>query len=84
MAATLVAFSAHAAVIAVAQEGAKRLDLHDQAGHCVGQARLAIYTDGAQRVPGCWLVKPDAVTVAFLDGDFITVPLTVFRKPQDL
>lgn len=79
-----LAMTAQAAVIAVAQEGAKRLDLHDQPGHCLGQARLAVYTDGVQRVPGCWLVKPDAVTVAFLDGDFITVPLAAFRKPQDL
>ena len=79
-----LAVTAQAAVIAVAQEGAKRLDLHDQAGHCLGQARLAVFTDGVQRVPGCWLVKPDAVAIAFLDGDFITVPLSAFRKPQDL
>lgn len=79
-----LAVAAQAAVIAVAQDGARRLDLHDQAGHCLGQARLAVFTDGVQRVPGCWLVKPDAVTIAFLDGDFITVPLAAFRKPQDL
>lgn len=84
LAALLCAGAAHAAVIAVAQEGKHRIELHDQAGHCLGQARLAIFSDGTQRVPGCWLVRPEAVTIAFLDGDHVTLPLAAFRKPQDV
>lgn len=80
----LLAIGAHAAVIAVAQEGKNRLELHDQAGHCLGQARLAIFADGVQRIPGCWVARTEAVTIAFLDGDFVTLPFAVFRKPQDL
>lgn len=83
-AALLFCGAAHAAVIAVAQEGKHRLELHDEAGPCVGQARLAVYSDGAQRIPGCWMVKPEGVSIAFLDGDHITIPLAAFKRPQDL
>lgn len=83
-AALLFCGAAHAAVIAVAQQGKHRLELHDEAGPCLGSARLAIYTDGAQRIPGCWLVRPDAVTVSFLDGDHAAIPMAAFKPPQDV
>lgn len=75
---------AHAAVIAVAAEGAVRLELHDTAGPCVGQARHAVYSDGKQRVPGCWVARDGAVQVVFLDGDQATVPVQLFRKPEEV
>lgn len=75
---------AHAAVIAVAAEGAVRLELHDTAGPCVGQARHAVYSDGRQRVPGCWVARDGAVHVVFLDGDHASVPIQLFRKPEDV
>jgi hypothetical protein len=84
MATLLLAIGAHAAVIAVAQQGKQRLELHDQAGHCLGEARLAIFSDGAQRIPGCWLARAEHVTVAFLDGDHVAVPFALFRRPQEL
>lgn len=83
-AALLFCGAAHAAVIAVAQQGKHRLELHDEAGPCLGPARLAIYSDGAQKVPGCWLVRPDGVTIAFLDGDLATIPLVAFKKPEEI
>lgn len=80
----LAAASAQAEVVAVAQQGNNRLELHDQAGHCLGRAKLAVFTDGVQRIPGCWLFHPEGVTVAFLDGDHLAVPLSSFRKPDDI
>lgn len=75
---------AHAAVIAVAVEGAVRLELHDTAGPCVGAARHAVYSDGQQRVPGCWVARDGAVHVVFLDGDRASVPAQLFRKPEEV
>jgi hypothetical protein len=75
---------AHAAVIAVAAEGAVRLELHDTAGPCVGEARHAVFSDGTQRVPGCWVARDGAVHVVFLDGDRASVPVNLFRKPEDV
>ncbi len=83
-AALLLASAAHAAVVAVAQQGQHRLELHDQAGHCLGEARLAVYADDKQRIPGCWLVRAEGVSIAFLDGDHIVVPAAAFRKPSQL
>lgn len=75
---------AHAAVIAVAVDGAVRLELHDTAGPCVGAARHAVYSDGQQRVPGCWVARNGAVHVVFLDGDRASVPAQLFRKPEEV
>lgn len=83
-AALLLAASAHGAVIAVAQQGKIRLELHDQPGHCLGEARLAIFSDGTQRIPGCWLARAEGITIAFLDGDHVAVPFALFRRPQEL
>jgi hypothetical protein len=76
--------AAHAAVLAVAVEGAVRLELHDTTGPCLGEARHAVYTDGRQRVPGCWVARDGAVHVAFLDGDALQVPVGVFRRPEEV
>lgn len=79
-----LAHLAHAAVIAVAAEGSVRLELHDTAGPCVGAARHAVFTDGAQRVPGCWVAREGTVHVVFLDGDRASVPVNLFRKPEEV
>jgi hypothetical protein len=77
---------AAAAVIAVAIEGPVRLELHDEPGPCLAGARLAVWTDGKARVPGCWRVDTAAgrVSVAWLDGDASVVDVRVFREPEQL
>ena len=77
---------AAAAVIAVAVEGPVRLELHDEPGPCLAGARLAVWTDGKVRVPGCWRPVPGAgqVAVAWLDGDASVVDVRVFREPEQL
>lgn len=80
-----LALSVNAAPIAVAQSGKLRITLHDEAGPCVGPARLAVFEDGMQRVPGCWVAAPpDAIAIAFLDGDAARVPTALFRKPEEI
>jgi hypothetical protein len=75
-----------AKVIAFAQsaDGA-RIVLHDEAGPCVGNAKLAehIAPDGTV-VQGCWLALPTSVTVSFLDGERGTVPLGHLKKLTDI
>lgn len=77
---------AAAAVLAVATEGAVRLELHDDPGPCLAGARLAVWSDGKARVPGCWRPVPGAnqVAVAWLDGDSSLVDARVFREPEKL
>jgi hypothetical protein len=69
--------------VAVSGDGA-RIELHDQAGPCVGQARLAEHISrNGDKVPGCWLVAEGAVKVSFLDGERGTIPLAHVRKVSE-
>jgi hypothetical protein len=81
----LVALSAESKAIAFAQsaDGA-RIVLHDEAGPCVGSAKLAEYVPlkGAT-VQGCWLALSGSVTVAFLDGERGTVAFGDLKKLAD-
>ena len=54
-------------------------------GPCLGTARLAIYTDGTVRTPGCWRWLPQMgiVAIAWLDGDFSQVAPAQFREPEE-
>ena len=80
-----LAAAADAAVVASAVDGKARIDLHDEAGHCLASARLAIYYHGQERIPGCWTLNATGnVAVAFLDGDFVQVPAGAFKKPDDV
>lgn len=74
----------HAAVIAEATDGKITVRLHDEAGMCVSGARLAEFTDGVVRIPGCWVPSGANVGVAFLDGDYVRIPMAAFRKPKDV
>lgn len=84
IAASLLALASvtHAAVIAEASNGEAHLALHDEAGHCLGSARLAVFSRGPERIPGCWKVTPPFVSIAFLDGDAIQVPMGAFKPPK--
>lgn len=60
--------------------------LTDDAGPCVGQARLALWVsrDARTQVPGCYAPPApgaEAVFVLFLDGELAKVPLAALRKP---
>ena len=83
---TSLPHDAQAGVLAVAIEGPVRLELHDDPGPCLAGARLAVWTDGKARVPGCWRPVPGAgqVAVAWLDGDASVVDVRVFREPEKL
>mgnify|MGYP007100119268 CR=1 FL=1 len=77
--------AAHAAIIAVAtgDAGARR-ELHDIPGPCLGNARMAVYVKGPERIPGCWIAGAGEVQIAWLDGDTTLVSAGVFRKPEDV
>lgn len=52
------------------------ITLHDNAGPCVGRARLAVWqakNESITPIPGCYLVAPAGARVAFLDGDVVFV-----------
>jgi hypothetical protein len=78
----LAAFSAESKPIAFAQsaDGA-RIVLHDDAGPCVGSAKLAEYIPlKGTSVQGCWLALSGSVTVAFLDGERGSVSFADLKK----
>lgn len=80
----LCAGVAQADVVAEITEGERAIQLHTDAGPCVGAARWALFTDATQRIPGCWVITPQGVQIAFLDGDVLIVPAHLWRKPRTL
>ena len=85
LAAVLLALAgtSHAAVIAEVRDGDRLLQLTDDVGPCLGNAKVAVWSQGGQRVPGCYVVRPYTLTVhvAFLDGDAVEVPINLFKAP---
>ena len=83
--ALIAAGAAQADVVAVATHENIRLELHNVAGPCQERALWAVITDGKRTVSGCWLVRPpDQVSIAWLDGDYSTVPIGAFKEPEKL
>ena len=77
--------AANADVVAIATHENIRLELHNAAGPCQGRALWAVITDGTKRVSGCWVPQPpDQISIAWLDGDYTTLPIAVFREPEKL
>lgn len=65
------------AMIGVASDpSGARVVLMPAAGQCTGQARQALHVaaDG-QRTPGCWIMTPNAVHVAWFDGEMGRIPV---------
>lgn len=85
LAAVLLAMAgaSHAAVIAEVRDGDRLLQLTDEVGPCLGNAKVAVWSQGEQRVPGCYVLRARTLTVhvAFLDGDAVEVPIDVFKTP---
>lgn len=74
---------ARVVAIAISGDGA-RIELHDQAGPCVGAARLAEHVvPGGHKVAGCWLADAQAVRISFLDGERGNIPLSHFNPVED-
>jgi hypothetical protein len=82
----LAAGAAQADVIAVAQRGNLRLELHNTEGPCQHGARYALLTHGKTRTSGCWvlMIERQEVTIAWLDGDWSAVPISLFKEPEKL
>lgn len=85
LALVLAAGVAHADVVAIATHENIRLELHDTAGPCQGRALWAVITDGTRSVSGCWVLRhPDQIAIAWMDGDYTTLPIGAFREPEKL
>lgn len=82
--ALLATQTAFAGVIAEATSGGITVQLHDEVGVCVGRARHAVYLDGQQRIPGCWVAHEDRIIIVFLDTDIANIPHAAFRKPKEV
>lgn len=81
----IAAGAANADVVAIATHENIRLELHNTAGPCQGRALWAVITDGKNTVSGCWVPKPPAeISVAWMDGDYTTLPIGVFKEPEKL
>lgn len=76
--------AAHGAIVAEAVADGERLELHDQVGPCVGGALMAVYESGRERIPGCWRLSGQTVTLVLLDGTWAHVPARSFRAPKTL
>jgi hypothetical protein len=80
-----LAGASHAAVIAEVRERDMVLQLTDETGPCVGQAKLAVFRQGIDApIQGCYRLNPATmiVQVAFLDGDVVEVPVALFKRPE--
>ena len=66
-------------LVATAPRNKGIIELHHPAGPCLGEARLAIYKDKNEYYPGCWLIRINVVTVAFLNGEYIAIPISQWR-----
>lgn len=81
----IAAGAADADVVAIATHENIRLELHNTAGPCQGRALWAVITNGTRTISGCWIPKaPAEIAVAWLDGDYTTLPIAVFREPERL
>lgn len=75
---------AHASIIGVVDSvDGDRLEFHDSAGACVGEALHVEYIRADQRkVPGCYVVRNGAAQIVFFDGDVGVVPVAAIRRPK--
>ena len=76
--------SATATLVAEAQEGNVRVELHDAPGPCQGNALWAQFQQGKVRISGCWVLAGEIVQIAWLDGDVSQIAARAFREPRSL
>ena len=82
----MAAGAAQADVIAVVQRDDLRLELHNIEGPCQHGARYALLQYGKTRTSGCWMlmIERQEVAIAWLDGDWSAVPISLFKEPERL
>ena len=82
----LAATSTQAATFAVAAaEDGSRIELHDEPGPCMGEARMAEWITKAGNVtPGCWLLGMGLVFVVFMDAEIARIPTGALKQPTRL
>lgn len=79
-------------VEAVSNNGKMSIILHDEEGVCVYGAKKATFAgigeNGKSALEGCWRVEEtedgDFVNVIFLNGSFVKLPVTKFRKVKSV
>jgi hypothetical protein len=58
------------------------INLHDEAGPCVGDAKRAEFVAAdLSKVAGCWVASQGFVMVVFFDADVARIPFPAVRKP---
>lgn len=82
---TACSLSATANVVGVAERDGTSILLHDTKGPCVGDAQFAefIAVQGL-KVPGCWMLRGQHVSIVFLDGDIAAVPVAALKPPKSV
>ena len=92
LAAFIAAMSAATAIAAPAgrlvaegAEGSAAVIYADE-GNCIGGARRAEFVmPNTEKIPGCWKqIEGGQVQIAFMDGDYIQLPIARFKPAQVL
>lgn len=79
----LGAAPARAEVVAMAKMENGQLELRNDRGPCVKEARQAVYVgNDGERIDGCYSVHPMGVFVVFMDGEISRIPRQLLRKPD--
>lgn len=61
------------------------ISLYAKPGPCMGNARMAEHKTRAGAVtPGCWLMTPKSVVIAFLDGEYGEIPAALMVWSKDI
>ena len=85
--AALAAFNvaAQPVVVEARHPSSAIIQLHNEKGPCVDQAKLAtfFYPD-KKKVQGCWKTDGAVVMVAWFDGDGGAIPVKFFKPPETL
>ena len=83
LASILLASSANAAVIGVAENSSGVILLHNEAGICSGNALQAEWVPlSGPRVLGCWTAGGPTINAVFLDGDIARIPAQAVQAPK--
>ena len=86
VAACLLAGAAHAEIIGTVDSDKGRIDLHDDKGSCVAEARRAEFTppEKGEHVAGCWVAGGPFILVVFFDADIARIPVAAIQPPKSV
>ncbi len=83
----LAAFSitASAQTLEARHPGGAVIQLHNETGPCVDNAKLATFIyPNKKKVQGCWKTDGVVVNVAWFDADGGAIPVKFFKPPETL